>query len=254
VEPDPYRDEDPKPFQMPKEAGINRVWWDLRFDKTPLIKLRTDVLGHDHVKPGPEGWRRFPGGSRSAGPLVPPGTYTIVLNVGQKEYRQKLVVKKDPHSAGGEEDVRKQTEAVLGIYEDIHSVAGMINRIEWIRKQLYDLKAVLQEDKAAEAILKAGEELDKKVMDVENFFFPLDRTGSGDDLRFPDKFYAKLFFLAYDMAKSDFPPTDQQLEVKEMFDRQLREYTGRLQEIIDKDVAGFNAMLKEKNIPNIIAK
>jgi len=254
VEPDPYRDEDPKPFKMPKDVGINRVWWDLRFDKTPLIKLRTEVLGHDHVKPGPDGWRRFPGGSRSAGPLVPPGTYTVILAVGSKEFSQKLVVKKDPHSAGSEEDIRKQTNALLGIYENIQTVSGMINRIEWIRKQLYDLKAVLQEDKGAEEILKAGEELDKKLMDIEEFFFPLDRTGSGDDLRFPDKFYAKLFFLAYDMAKSDFPPTDQQLEVKAIFDLQLGEYKSRLDTIVEKDVAAFNNLLRGKNIPNIIAR
>jgi len=48
----------------------------------------------------------------------------------------------------------------------------MINRIEWIRKQLDDLKAVLQEDKAAEAVLKAGEELNKKLMDEEGFSSP----------------------------------------------------------------------------------
>jgi hypothetical protein len=57
---------------------------------------------------------------------------------------------------------------------------------------------------------------------------------AGDDLRFPDKFYAKLFFLAHDMSKSDFPPTDQQLGVKEMYERQLAEYRSRLEEIIDQ--------------------
>ena len=254
LEPDFYSDEDPKPFKMPKEAGINRVWWDLCYDKTQMIKLRTDVLGHDHVKPGPSGWRVFPGGSRSAGPLVPPGTYNVIFSVGQKELSQKLTVLKDPHSAGSEADIRKQTDALLGLHEDINAAADMINRVEWIRKQIHDLKAVLHEDKAAEAILKAGEELDKKLMDVEGLFFPLDRTGSGDDLRFADKFYTKLSFLAYDMNKSDFPPTDQQLEVREMFERQLGEYKSRLDVLVEKDVAALNSLLKEKNIPNIIAK
>jgi hypothetical protein len=252
LEPDFYSDEEAKPFKMPKEAGINRVWWDLRYDKTRMIKLRTEVLGHDHVKPGPEGWRRLPGGSRSSGPLVPPGTYKVILSAGAKEFTQTLLVRKDPHSAGSEDDIQKQTETLLGIYEDIDSVAEMINRIEWVRKQIGDLKAVLREGREAEPILKAGEELDKKLREVEGFFFPLDRTGSGDDLRFPDKFYAKLHFLAYDISKSDFPPTDQQLEVKEMFERQLGEFRSRLQEIIEKDIASFNAGLREKNIPNII--
>ena len=254
VEEDPFREEEVKPFKMPKDAGINRVWWDLCYDKTRMIKLRTGVLGHDHVRPGPEGWRRLPGGSRSRGPLVPPGNYTVILSVGAKEFTQTLVVKKDPHSAGSEEDIRKQTEVLLGIYKDIDSAADLINRIEWVRKQLDSLGEVLREDKQTEPVLKAGAELDRKLTDVEGFFFPIDRTGSGDDLRFPDKFYAKLFFLAYDLSKSDFPPTDQQLEVKEMFERQLAEYRSRLDELVAKDVAAFNAILREKNIPNIIAK
>jgi hypothetical protein len=254
VEEDPFREEEVKPLKMPKDAGLNRVWWDLCYDKTRMIKLRTAVLGHDHIRPGPEGWRRFPGGGRSAGPLVPPGTYTVILCVGAKEFTQTLVVKKDPHSAGSEEDIQKQTEALLEIYRDIDSAADMINRIEWIRKQLDSLGEVLREDKQAELVLKAGAELDRKLTDVEGFFFPLDMTGSGDDLRFPDKFYVKLSFLAYDMNKSDFPPTDQQLEVKEMFERQLAQYQGRLDELVTKDIAAFNAILREQNIPNIIAK
>jgi hypothetical protein len=178
----------------------------------------------------------------------------VILSVGAKEFTQTLVVKKDPHSAGSEEDIRKQTEVLLGIYKDIDSAADLINRIEWVRKQLDSLGEVLREDKQTEPVLKAGAELDRKLTDVEGFFFPIDRTGSGDDLRFPDKFYAKLFFLAYDLSKSDFPPTDQQLEVKEMFERQLAEYRSRLDELVAKDVAAFNAILREKNIPNIIAK
>jgi hypothetical protein len=254
VEEDPFREEEVKPFKMPKDAGVNRVWWDLCYDKTRMIKLRTGVLGHDQVRPGPEGWRRFPGGSRSGGPLVHPGTYTVILSVGTKEFTQTLVVKKDPHSAGSEEDIRKQTEALLGIYKDIDSAADLINRIEWVRKQLGSLGEVLREDKEAGPLLKAAAELERKLMDVEGFFFPLDMTGSGDDLRFQDKFYVKLSFLAYDMNKSDFPPTEQQLEVKEMFERQLTEYRSRLDELVEKDVAAFNAILREKNIPNIIAR
>jgi len=178
----------------------------------------------------------------------------VILSVGTKELTQMLVVIKDPHSAGSEEDIRKQTEALLGIYKDIDSAADMINRIEWIRKQLDSLGEILREDKEAEPVLKAGAELESKLREVEGFFFPLDMTGSGDDLRFADKFFTKLHFLANDMNKSDFPPTDQQLEVKEMFERQLADYRSRLDELVEKEVGAFNAMLKEKNIPNIIAR
>ena len=253
IEPDESGDEQAKPFQMPKGAGLNRVWWDLRYDKTQKIRLRTGPLGHDHVKVGPDGWRRFPGGSGGSGPLAPPGTYTLRLTVGGKDYVQKLVVKKDPHSAGSEEDIQAQTKVMLEIHGNINTVAEMINQIERTRRQIYNLSELLADNKEAASILKACQDIDKKLIGVEGFFFAPELTGSGDELRWPDKFYVKLSFLAFDMGKSDFRPTDQQLQVHEMFKKQLAEYRDRLDEIIKKDVAALNAMLKEKDIPNIIS-
>ena len=240
-----------KPFKVPRKAGLNRIWWDLRYDKTKRIKLRTSPIGHEHVKVGPKGWRSL-GRERTNGPLVPPGTYTIKLSLGQNEFTQKLVVKKDPHSAGTEADIRQQNKILLEIYNNINTVADMINHIELIRKQLYDLNKLLEGHEVAEAIKKASKQLDKKFIEVENFFIPLGMTGSGDSLRWPDKFYSKLRFLASSISQSDFPPTNQQLEVHEMFTKQLAEYSSRYNELITKDLVAFNALLKEKNIPNII--
>jgi hypothetical protein len=81
-----------KPFKVPKQAGINRIWWDLRYDWTKMIKLRTKPIGQDHVELGDRGWRPFPRGSRGSGPLAPPGVYTVKLAVGDKEFFQKLLV------------------------------------------------------------------------------------------------------------------------------------------------------------------
>jgi photosystem II stability/assembly factor-like uncharacterized protein len=240
-----------KPFKMPKKAGINRIWWDLRYDKTKMIKLRTKPIGQDHVELGDKGWRSFPRGSRGSGPLVPPGIYTVKLTMGDKEFSQKLTVKKDPHSAGTEADILAQTKILLELSQNIDAVADMINKIEWIRKQLCDLKVMLREKQAAGEILKAGDELDQKFIELESFLFSMELSGSGDGLRWPDKFYVKLRFLANDIGKSDFPPTSQQIEVHEMFNKQLADHQERLKQLIQKDVKVFNDMLKEKQIPTI---
>jgi photosystem II stability/assembly factor-like uncharacterized protein len=240
-----------RPFTVPKKAGINRIWWDLRYGKTKMIKLRTKPIGQDHVELEDKGWRPFPRGSRGNGPLVPPGIYTVKLAVGDKEFSQKLTVIKDPHSAGKEADILAQTKVLLELYKDIDAVADMINKIEWIRKQLHDLKIMLKEKQGTDAILKAGDELDQKFIEQEGFLFSMELSGSGDGLRWPDKFYVKLRFLANDIGKSDFPPTSQQIEVHEMFKRQLVDCQERLNQLIQKDVKVFNDMLREKQIPNV---
>jgi hypothetical protein len=251
LEPSSFGRGQAKPFKMPKKAGINRVWWDLRYDKTKMIKLRTKPIGQDHVELGDKGWRPFPRGSRGNGPLAPPGIYTVKLAVGDKELSQKITVKKDPHSSGTETDILAQTKVLKELFQNIHAVADMINKIEWIRKQLYDLKNMLVEREEFDPIIKAGDELDQKFIEIESFLFSMELSGSGDGLRWPDKFYVKLRFLANDIGKSDFPPTSQQIEVHEMFKSQLADHKDRLKQLIERDLMVFNDMLNGKMVPNI---
>jgi photosystem II stability/assembly factor-like uncharacterized protein len=254
LEPDSYSSERARPFKVPKQAGLNRIWWDLRYGRTKMIKLRTKPIGQDHVELGDKGWRSFPRGSRRSGPLAPPGEYTVKLSVGDREFSQNLIVIKDPHSAGTEEDIKKQTEVLSQISRNIDTVADMINEIEWIRKQLYDLKDLLKEKGGAEPIIETGDELDRKFLDIEGILFSTELSGPGDGLRWPDKFYVKLRFLADDIGKSDFPPTSQQIEVHEMFKKQLGQYQDKLKKLKENDVKAFNDMLEENQIPAVITE
>jgi hypothetical protein len=52
---------------------------------------------------------------------------------------QTLVVKKDPSSAGTEQDIAVQTELMLESSKNQDDLIGMINSLEWLRKQMYDL-------------------------------------------------------------------------------------------------------------------
>jgi hypothetical protein len=175
----------------------------------------------------------------------------VRLAVGDKEFSQKLTVIKDPHSAGTEADIIAQTEILLEIARNVDVVADMINQIEWVRKQLYDLKSMLKQNEEFEPVIKASENLDQKFIAIESFLFSMELSGSGDGLRWPDKFYVKLRFLANDIGASDFPPTSQQIEVHEMLKGQLDEYRARLIGVIEKDVKAFNDMLNEKQLPTI---
>ncbi len=239
-------------FKVPKSAGVNRVYWDLRHERTREIKLWTTVVGHEHSGVGAKGWRPFPLGRYQRGPLVEPGVYTVKLKVGERTLEQELIVNKDPNTAGSEGDIREQTKILLEIHENTNVVADMINQMERIRKQIFDLNGLLEGNGDAEEIIKTGEEIDKKLLEIEDFFFPVSLTGSGDSLRWPDKFYVKLGFLARQVAKGDFPPTDQMLEVHAMFKNELEEQKDKLRQVIEQDLGALNTMLVEKEVPHVI--
>jgi len=240
-----------EPFEVPKKPGINRIMWDLRYDKPAEVKLWTPTVDHEHMNLGPEGWRTFPPGRNRRGPLVGPGKYTVKLKAGGREFSQELTVLKNPNTTGTADDVMAQTKLLLEIHENTNVVAGMIHQAERVRKQLRDLKTFLEGQPEAEAVNKAGAEIDKKLLDIEDFFFPVRLTGSGDELRWPDKYYVKLGSLANQAADGDYPPTDQMREVHEMFKSQLAEQREKQRKVIEKDLAAFNKMLAEKKIPHI---
>ena len=240
--------------RLTTKAGINRFWWDLRYDKPKEAKLRTPPIGAPHVAAGPRGWRRLRRGSRN-GPLVAPGTYTVKLTVGELELDQELEVLKDPSSAGSERDIRAQTNVLLEIHENTNDLVDMINQIEWTRKQLDNLEELLEDREGSEEVLTAAEELDEKLIGVEENLFQMRLTGgnaSQDSLRWPAKLLTRLATLASGIGKSDFPPTTQQIEVNELLADQLTTYNSLLSELLASELPAFNTVLEEKDIPRII--
>jgi len=236
------------------KAGINRYWWDLRFEPSREIKLRTTPLYAPDVTVGPEGWRPAPGAGRIS-LLAPPGTYTVTLAWGEEKFSQKLSVLKDPHSSGSEGDIQTQTQLLTALREEMNTIADSVNQIESVRAQIGALEKELGTDDNAKAIRKATEDLAEKLVAVEGKVLQLKATGRGqDDVRWAPMLLQKINYLASAVGSSDFPPTTQQVAVKEELNRQGEQYAQEFQQLLAKDIAAFNTMLRERNVSNIIAK
>jgi hypothetical protein len=244
------------PGGRPCEAkpGINRYWWDLRFEQSTEIKLRNSPLYAPDVTVGPEGWRPTPSIGRLS-LLAPPATYTVTLTLGGEKFSQRLNVLKDPHSSGTEGDIQTQTKLLTALRDEMNTIAESVNQTESIRAQIANLEKVLGTDDASKTVRKAAEELADKLAENEGKVLQLKATGRGqDDVRWPPMLLQKISYLAGEVGSSDFPPTTQQVAVQEELKQQAEKYLQEYQQVVGKDVAAFNGMLKEKDIPNIIAK
>ncbi len=244
------------PGARPCEAkpGINRYWWDLRFEPSTEIKLRTSPLYAPDVTVGPEGWRPASSIGRIS-LLAPPGTYTVTLTVGEGKFSQKLAVLKDPHSSGSESDIQTQTQLLTALREEMNTIADSVNQIESVRAQIASLEKELGTGDAGKAIRKAADDLADKLVSVEGNVLQLKATGRGqDDVRWAPMLLQKISYLAGEVGSSDFPPTTQQVAVQEELKQQGEKFGQEFQQVVTKDVAAFNATLRERNIPNLIVK
>jgi photosystem II stability/assembly factor-like uncharacterized protein len=253
-------------LQGTKKAGINRVSWDLRHKSATEARLRTRPAGNPHVVEEKrfrntwesEGWYpilSWGTGGGFQGIVVTPGTYTVKLSVGAAEFTQELVIRKDPRSEGTQADIEAQVALQLQLREDINTVAGMINDIEWMKKQLNDLTAVLGRDESAADVMAEARTLYESIQAVENKMFQQTiADGDSKSFRFPNLLYSKLSVLGGDLASSiDFAPNAQQREVYDVLKARLIAYQAEWNALRRGDVAAFNRLLVDRNIAGVIA-
>ena len=229
----------------PKNAGLNRVHWDFRYEPTNEVRLRTSPLYAPDIRPGPEGWRS--GGQRFS-ILAPPGTYTVKLSVGGRDLTEPLTVRKDPHSGGSEAEIAEQIKMLFELRADIESAADLINGIELVRSQLQSLPRLIQDTE----VTKTATGIEQKFIELEGNLLELRSTGRGQDgVRWGAKLYQKFDYLASGLMSNDYRPTAQQLEVKASLEEQLRAHQGQFTTLVNTDLAAFNDVLRKRNVPII---
>ncbi|MEO6964447.1 MAG: hypothetical protein ABI076_00950 [Acidobacteriaceae bacterium] len=232
-------------------AGINRVWWDLRYEAPIEVKLRNSPPGEPWVKNGPKGWRRLVHWRNyTQGPKAWPGMYTVHLKVDGQEFSQPLEVMHDPKNLATVQDTKSNTEFLLQLRSELDQAAEAINRIELTRAKLTKLKETLAGDSKNQVSLKAVNDIERRIYAVEGKFFPLELTGRTEDaFRAPTTLYGKLTNLAWLVeGGADMPPTDQSIAVGQQLQQQLAEALQATKTLYESEISQFNSALKARGI------
>ncbi len=255
-------------FEETKDAGINRVYWNLRYPSVQEIELRTTPEAYPQIWSdsrfiGKKTRRIYHWGIEPTllGALAEPGTYTVKLTVDGKTLSQQLTVLKDPHSEGTLADISASVKLWRAVDSDIDTVVGMINSIERVRKQIEDMPVYVHGLPGASEILDSAKSLDSKIQNVEDRLFQ--KYLAADDQKTyaaPMQLYMKFLWLAGevgdgagDVAGSpDFAPTDQDVAVFKVLEGRLADAEAEYANLMTSTIPAFNNMLREKGIMAII--
>ena len=151
-------------------------------------------------------------------------------------------------------DVMAQFELMQEIRNDYDATADAVNRIEWVRRQLRDLVAVLESQGGADDLVDGARALEDELVAVEEELIQLRTTGTGQDgVRYPAKIAGKLRHLAGGVETADFRPTDQQREVQTLLRSALMEARARLDSLLADDLAAFNRRLSDRGLNPLIS-
>jgi len=251
-------------FSGQARPGLNRAWWDLRHAGARTPRLRTPPPGREWVPLNDDGWRRLVVWDldlSTRGPLAVPGTYTVMVTVGDVTDSVALEVRKDPHSTGSENDIRAQVTLALELRDDITRTVDLINRLEWIRAQLRTIVAVLRDSSTVKDRVEPGElvravrAVEQSAIAVAGELFDVNLTGAREDsFRAPMRLYGRLAALLSDVAENgaDFPPTAQQRAVHDALHTRLDHAAQGFETWLAGDLMGLRTRLRDAGLPDVV--
>lgn len=223
------------PF-LPTKAGANRLIWNLRYKPSSKV-----------VKDGPKS-------ESIQGPIVPPGTYQVILTAGDKSQTQSFDVISDPRVTTSASDFTEQFELMVDVRDKLSEVHNTINALRSTRKQVKQwvdrARGVGKADVVAETVDELISSLDKIELQLIQTDAPteegLDRIANTAGLNI------KLKELMGAIESADSRPTTQQHEVYTVFSDRAGAAFTEFQSVIDRDLAQFVELLHEHQIPSIV--
>ena len=193
------------------EPGMNRLQWNLRYP------YATEVTGfHAPIAAG--------GLEDSVeGPVVAPGTYSVVLDYGGKKTQQSFTVTLDPRLKASRQDLQARLDLQLKIHADLDALDKNINQAMALRDKLQKTPATPASNTAD--VTKAVTAL---TADIDSVVQMAMRASEGDLLHTP-RLRSHLAYLASDIDLAYARPTPAQEAVFRQLDEQAKEGQRRLE-------------------------
>src|SRR5947209_16271230 len=156
-------------------------------------------------------------------------------------------VKSDPRLTTTAADYAKQLDLSLKIRDKLTEMHNAIIQIRDMKKQVDDL--VKRVGPQSKPIADSGNALNKKLTEVEEALYQTKNQSSQDPLNFPIRLNNKLAALLGVVSRSDTPPNEQSYAVYDELVAQINAQLQKLSQIMKTDLAAFNQMVRDANIP-----
>tara|TARA_B100000768_G_scaffold174079_1_gene183973 strand:- start:2310 stop:5441 length:3132 start_codon:yes stop_codon:yes gene_type:complete len=229
-----YSSEDKKNKLNVKEGG-NSFVWDTRHDGAE--KLKEMIF-----------WSASFSGAKSV-----PGSYSVSLLINGEEKVQKFDILADPRSESSIEDMQKQFDFVNEVNQTVDHAHKAIKKIRNITTKLTDFVKQNETDSTATKLVDQAKEIKENLINVEKTLYQIQNRSNQDPLNFPIRLTNKLGHINRLITMDDFPPTNQDLEVKEVLTLKVEKAMEIYNKLIENDVAAFNTNFKneKRNYLNI---
>ncbi|MDG1329444.1 MAG: glycosyl hydrolase [Flavobacteriaceae bacterium] len=181
-------------------------------------------------------------------PKAVPGNYKVVLSVEDKIYTQSLDIISNPNSETDVTGMQKQFDFITNINETVDNAHKSIKKIRAINKQLTTFQEQYKDDERVDELKEKAKKLSEEFSKIEKALYQTQNKSGQDPLNFPIKLTNKLAHLNSLVGMGDFPPTEQDIAVKDELTQKINLQLEKFNMLVSKQIKSFNAEFNSLNL------
>lgn len=227
----PGRPHDPR---IPKELGLNRFVWNLRYPDA--VRVEDDEVPNDFAESG------------LAGPTVPPGEYRVRLTVGEWIAEQTFQVAGDPRLTSSDDDLHQRFALELRIRDQLSAVHTAVNELRAVRRRAEDWLKRAENTPELERVHAAAQAVLDRLKTIEAALIQADARSRADALSVPTRLSGKLAALAGVVSSSGTRPTTAAQAVFDDLAHQVQAQVDQLAETVATEVGNLNDAIRAADV------
>ncbi|BAO75675.1 WD40/YVTN/BNR-like repeat-containing protein [Winogradskyella sp. PG-2] len=182
------------------------------------------------------------------GPRAIPGTYKVSLNVNGTEQSQPFTIVADPRSESTLGDMEKQFAFIEDVNKTMDDAHKSIKKIRAVNKQLGAFQKQYKDDDNVKDLVEKAKALEEQLSNIEKELYQTKNRSGQDPLNFPIKLTNKLGHLNSLVSMGDFPPTEQDIAVKNELSGKIKAQLDAFNTILNDEVKAFNTAFNSKQL------
>ncbi|WP_291870963.1 glycosyl hydrolase [Maribacter sp.] len=169
-----------------------------------------------------------------------PGNYKVSLNFNGKDEAQEFKILPDPRAEVTVADMQKQFDFITDVNATIEKAHQSIEKIRKVTKQLNAFTEQYKGNEQTKALVEKAKKMKEDLGTVEKALYQTKNRSGQDPLNFPIRLNNKLGHLNSLVAIDDFPPTEQDVAVKNELKSEIEKQLKVFDAVLNKELKEFN--------------
>jgi photosystem II stability/assembly factor-like uncharacterized protein len=228
-------------------------------DRGDKIELKEG--GNTHVwNTRGEGAERLPGmilwWANLSGAKAVPGEYMVHLTHNNTTQSHSLTILPDPRAEATIADMQKQYDFIQEINATVDKAHKSIKTIRVVNGKMDAFTKQFAKDERAEVkeLLALAKDLKNGLSDVEKALYQTKNRSGQDPLNFPIRLTNKLAHLNSLVSIDDFPPTEQDILVKDELTKAIEIELNKFDKMLEEKVNDFNKKFTQAGLDYLIVE